>query len=136
MHLILLIILSMSPLCIHAQESISRQVYSQAESEYETGRIEQAIQLLQGHLEDFDGLLRQSAYRLLSLCYLSIDREKEAKHYAEQLIKVNNYYNSADDPARFQDLINQLKEGITLGVGSREVMKVITDKMLLVKPFL
>ena len=113
LHLILMIILCMSPLCLHAQESMSRQIYSQAEGEYETGRIEQAIQLLQGHLNDFDGLLKQSAYRLLSLCYLSIDQEKEAKHYAEQLIKVNNYYNSADDPARFQDLINQLKEGIT-----------------------
>ena len=71
-HLILLIILCMSPLCLHAQESMSRQIYSQAEGEYETGRIEQAIQLLQGHLEDFDGLLKQSAYRLLSLCCYTI----------------------------------------------------------------
>ena len=29
----------------------------------------------------------------------------------------------------------QIKEGVTLGVGSREVLKVITDKVLLVQPF-
>jgi iron complex outermembrane receptor protein len=29
------------------------------------------------------------------------------------LIKLNNYYNSTDDPARFQDLVSLLKGGIT-----------------------
>ena len=113
LHLILLTILCLWSLCIHAQESTSRQIYAQAESEYATDRIENAIQLLQDNLEHFDGLLKQSAYRLLALCYLSEDQEKEARYYAVQLIKVNNYYNSADDPARFQDLVMQLKEGIT-----------------------
>ena len=113
LHLFLLIGLCLTSLCIHAQENSSRQIYNQAESEYGVGRIEQAIQLLQGNLDAFDGALKQSAYRLLALCYLSEDKDKEARYYAERLIKLNNYYNSTDDPARFQDLISQLKEGIT-----------------------
>ena len=39
-----------------------------------------------------------------------------------------------DNEVEWMDI--QIKNGFTLGVGSREVMKVITDKMLLVKPFL
>jgi iron complex outermembrane receptor protein len=113
LHLFLIFGLCLWSLCVHAQESTSRQIYNQAESEYEIGRIDQAIQLLQSNLENFDGLLEQSAYRLLSLCYLHEDKEDEARFYAERLVKLNNYYNSADDPARFQDLITQLKEGIT-----------------------
>lgn len=113
LHLLILIGLCLTSVCMHAQENVSRQIFNQAESEYGVGRIEQAIQLLQDHLDDFDGALKQSAYRLLALCYLSEDKDKEARYYAERLIKLNNYYNSADDPARFQDLVSQLKEGIT-----------------------
>ena len=113
LHLLFIILLCLSSLCSHAQESTSRKIFNQAESEYNIGRVEQAIQLLTDNLGDFDGLLKQSAYRLLALCYLSEDRIEEARYYAGQLIKINNYYNSTDDPARFQDLVNQLKEGIT-----------------------
>lgn len=108
-----LIGLCLMSLCIHAQENPSRQIYNQAESEYRVGRIDQAIQLLQDHMDTFDGAVKQSACRLLALCYLAEDKEKEARYYAGQLIKLNNYYNSTDDPARFQDLISQLKEGFT-----------------------
>ncbi|MBO4607647.1 MAG: TonB-dependent receptor, partial [Prevotella sp.] len=113
LHLFFLIGLCLMSLCIHAQENPSRQIYNQAESEYRVGRIDQAIQLLQDHMDTFDGAVKQSACRLLALCYLAEDKEKEARYYAGQLIKLNNYYNSTDDPARFQDLISQLKEGFT-----------------------
>lgn len=112
-HIIIFIALCLTSLCTYAQENASRQIYNQAESEYDIGRIEQARQLLLNHLADFEGNLKQNAYRLLALCYLSEDRNDEARHYAEQLVKLNNYYNSTDDPVRFQDLIEQLKEGIT-----------------------
>ena len=112
LHLIIILIFWLSTLSVHAQENASRQIFNQAESEFAIGRVEQAIQLLQDNLVGFDGLLKQSAYRLLALCYLSEDRTEEARYYAEQLIKLNNYYNSTDDPARFQELISQLKEGI------------------------
>ena len=101
------------PIYISAQESFTRQILNEAESEYKLGRLEQVRQLLTEHLSAFQGIQRQNAYRLLALCCLSEDREEEARYYAEQLVKMNNYYNSADDPARFQDLISLLKEGIT-----------------------
>ena len=95
-----------------AQEH-QRQIYNQAESEYKLGRIEQAKTLLYDNLATFEGNLRQNVYRLLALCCLSLDQEDEAKFFAEQLVMQNNYYNSADDPARFRDLVNQLKQGVT-----------------------
>ncbi len=111
-HLALLIAFCLLSVCTHAQENAPRQIFNQAESEYEIGRIDQAIELLQGNLSKFEGNLKQSAYRLLALCYLGEDKDKEARHYAELLIKLNNYYNSTDDPSRFQDLINELKGGV------------------------
>ena len=110
--LIIFIGLCLSSLCANAQENVSRQIFNQAESEYNVGRIDQAIELLQDNMADFEGNLKQSAYRLLALCYLSEDRNEEAEFYAEQLVRMNNYYNSTDDPARFQDLISKLKEDI------------------------
>lgn len=111
-HLIIIVALWLTSLCTYAQENTGRQIYNQAESEYNIGRIDQARQLILNHMSDFEGNLKQNAYRLLALCYLSEDQNEEARHYAEQLVRLNNYYNSNDDPARFQELIEQLKEGI------------------------
>jgi len=96
-----------------AQTDTPRQIYNQAESEYNIGRTEQAFTLLQNHMDSFEGDLRQSVLRLMALCCLSEDRDEEARLYAGQLIKLNNFYNDVDDPARFQDLIKQLKGGVT-----------------------
>lgn len=116
-YLILIMIALTMPLCGIAQEQL-RQIYNQAESDYEIGRIEQACELLQENLPAFTGNLRQSAYRLLALCYMSLDQEEKARYYAELLVKYNNYYNSADDPARFQDLIYKLKQGIATTIST------------------
>ena len=115
-HLIIFIAFWLTSLCTYAQENTGRQIYNQAESEYNIGRIDQARQLILNHMSDFEGNLKQNAYRLLALCYLSEDQNEEARHYAEQLVRLNNYYNSNDDPARFQELIEQLKEGDEVAV--------------------
>ena len=52
-----------------------RQVYTEAESAYQLGQLDQAIDLLEDHLNDFSGNLRQSALRLVSICYLAQDDE-------------------------------------------------------------
>ena len=96
-----------------AQTDAPRQIYNQAERDYKIGRTEHAFTLLQEHIDSFEGDLRQSVLRLMALCCLSEDRDEEARLYAGQLIKLNNYYNAIDDPARFQDLIKQLKGGAT-----------------------
>ena len=111
-YFVFMLIALVVPLNSIAQEH-QRQIYNEAENEYAIGRIEQAKTLLGDNLKAFDGNLLQSAYRLLALCCLGLDQEAEAKFYAEQLIRLNNYYNSTDDPARFRDLVNDLKQGIT-----------------------
>lgn len=111
-HLIAIII-CLLPLSAQAQESSVRQIYNQAESEYDLGRIEQAISLLQDNIKDFSGNLRESAYRLMALCYLGQDNLEETEKYAMLLLKDNPYYTSVQDPIRFADLINRLKSGKT-----------------------
>jgi len=88
-----------------------RQIYDQAESEYKTGRLEQAVDLLQSNLNNFQGNLRQNAYRLISLCYLAQDSLSQSENYAMLLLKENPYYTSVQDPIRFEDIINRLKSG-------------------------
>lgn len=101
----------LSVISVNAQETSPRQLYEQAEEEYTIGRISQAFSLLHDNLSVFEGNIRQNVFRLMALCCLSEDKDEEAEYYAEQLIRLNNYYNSTDDPVRFQDLINRLKEG-------------------------
>jgi iron complex outermembrane receptor protein len=57
-----------------AQDSDMRQIYSEAESEYKLGRIEQAEAPLRKNLNIFQDVLRQRALRLLALCCMGNDR--------------------------------------------------------------
>ena len=100
------------PLGTHAQDtSILRQIYSQAENDYQLGRLDQALDLLKANINSFQGNLKQSAYRLISLCYLAQDDLVQSETYASLLLKENPYYTSVQDPLRFEDIIKQLKMG-------------------------
>ena len=66
---------------VHAQNESMRQVYGHAESEFKIGHIEQAKKLLKESISIFTGNLKVSAYRLLSLCSLSLDETEEAEEY-------------------------------------------------------
>lgn len=94
-----------------AQERTMRQIYEQAESAYEEGRIEQAQKLLENNFNKFEGTLRQSVCRLLALCALGQDNQEETEKYAQLLLKENPYYTSVQDPIRFEDLIKSLRIG-------------------------
>ena len=84
---------------VHAQNESMRQVYDQAESEYQIGHIEQAKELLKEKITSFSGNLKVSAYRLLSLCSLSLDETEEAEQYVRLLLQEDPYYSiSAQDP--------------------------------------
>ena len=96
---------------VHAQNNSMRQIYDQAESEYQIGRLDQAIDLLQTHINSFQGNLKQNAYRLMSLCYLAQDSLSQSENYAMLLLKENPYYTSVQDPIRFEDIIKRLKSG-------------------------
>lgn len=88
-----------------------RQIYAQAESDYQIGRFEQTQELLHRHLSSFEGNLKQNVYRLLALCYLAQDDEETTEKYAHLLLNENPSYSSVKDPTRFEDLINRLKSG-------------------------
>ncbi len=88
-----------------------RQVYTKAEEAYQIGQLDQAIELLEGNLNDFTGNLRQSALRLVSICYLAQDDTDTSEKYARSLLSINPYYTSVQDPVRFEDMIALLKSG-------------------------
>ena len=91
-----------------------REVYVQAESDYQIGRIEQARNALLQNLGGFQGNLRQNALRLISLSYLARFDTQQAEQYAALMLQQNPYYSpSSADPAAFADIVNDIKAGMT-----------------------
>ena len=108
-------------LCVgtaHAQDdSRARNVYVQAERDFQTGRTEQARDSLMHHLKAFQGNLRQNALRLIALTYLENFDIKQTEQYAEMLLKQNPYYTvSSQDPPEFADIIGRIKASMTATV--------------------
>ena len=103
------------PLSISAQDDTKmRAIYTQAESDYQIGRIEQARDALLHHLTTFHGNLRQNALRLVALCYLARFDMEQTERYATLMLQENPYYSpSSGDPAVFVDIINDIKAGMT-----------------------
>ena len=110
-HIIAVSIMLM-PLMASAQEKQDlRQIYTKAEEAYQIGQLDQAIDLLEGSLNSFTGNLRQSALRLVSICYLAQDDKETSEKYARLLLNINPYYTPVQDPIRFEDMIALLKSG-------------------------
>ena len=90
-----------------------RQLYAQAEGDYAIGRIEAARDLLLSHLSDLRGSVRESALRLIALCYLARFDSDKAEQYARMLLEEAPYYTpSAQDPPLFADIIADFKAGM------------------------
>ena len=106
------------PLTISAQvDTKIRDIYTQAESDYQIGRIEQARDALLQHLTTFHGSLRQDALRLIALCYLARFDMEQTEHYTTLMLQENPYYSpSYGDPATFADIVNDIKAGMTATV--------------------
>ena len=112
--LIILLILCASNLKAFAQESSLRQVYTQAENDYNLGRIEQASTALLDHMKAFQGNLRESSIRLLVLCWLGLDETEKAEEWTARLLTEDPYYTaSSQDPQRFIDMVENIKRGLT-----------------------
>ncbi len=109
---LLLIMLSL-PLQAQDNTELYRSIYDKAEQDYDIGRLEQAEQRLKENLKDFPLELKQSAYRMLALCYLGMDRDDDAQYYTKLLLAENPYYSSSiNDPQRFIDIVEQIKSGL------------------------
>ena len=112
--LIILLILCASSLKAFAQESSLRQIYTQAENDYNLGRIEQASTALLDHMKAFQGNLRESSIRLLVLCWLGLDETEKAEEWTARLLAEDPYYTaSSQDPQRFIDMVEKTKRGLT-----------------------
>ena len=105
---------------VHAQDdSTMRDIYTQAESDYQIGRIEQARDALMQNLSDFHGNQRQNALRLIALCYLARFDMEKTEHYTSLMLQDNPYYSpSAQDPAIFADMVNSIKAGMTATIST------------------
>ena len=104
----------LTALTVRGQESTARQAYYQAESDYDIGRIEQALTILQDNIKGFSGNIQQSAYRLMALCWLSLDEEEKAEEWTRNLLSQDPYYTaSSQDPQRFIDMVESIKLGLT-----------------------
>ena len=91
-----------------------REVMVQAENDYRIGRIEQARDALLHDLTGFHGNLRQNALRLIALSYLARFDMEQTQKYAALMLQENPYYTpSANDPATFADIVNDIKAGMT-----------------------
>ena len=103
------------PLCASAQDdSKMREIYVQAEDDYQIGRFEQAHDSLLVHLNSFRGNERQNALRLIALSYLARYDIQQTEHYATMLLQQNPYYTvTAQDPPTFADIVAHIKAGMT-----------------------
>lgn len=111
-NIILAVSMMWMPVMVAAQEKQDlRQVFEKAEEAYQIGQLDQAIEILERNLNDFTGNLRQSALRLVSICYLAQDDKDTSEQYARLLLSINPYYTSVQDPIRFEDMIALLKSG-------------------------
>lgn len=101
------------PWMVYAQENTSsRESYLRAEDCYHIGLFEQTIGHLDENLKGYDSKMKVNAYRLMALCYLATDRKEEAVKYIHLLLKLAPYYTTTvQDPERFTDLINSLRNG-------------------------
>lgn len=95
-------------------EMDNRQQFALAESEYQVGHIDNAIDMLNRHINTYSGTLKVSAYRLLALCSLAQDDLTNANKYVDLLLREDPYYSiSFNDPERFAKLVRDKKEGKT-----------------------
>lgn len=110
------LILLLFSLSLYAQQEDieKRESFIQAESEYQIGRIDNAIHTLNQNVASYSGTIKVSAYRLLALCHLAQDNLEEANKCIDLLLKEDPYYSiSMNDPERFAEIIRKKKEGKT-----------------------
>ena len=116
LHLILYIItvLTLTVSTARGQDNSPRLIYNQAEEEYDIGQLEQAVATLGRGMNSFEGTIRQSAYRLMALCWLGLDEPGKAREWTRRLLNDDPYYTaSAQDPQRFAEMIADIRSGLT-----------------------
>ena len=131
LHIILIATMLLSSAAVWSQSNNDmRQVYAEAESAYQLGQLEQAINILEKNLYSFQGNTKQNALRLLSLCHLALDNFEESERYASMLLDINPYYTSTMDPMRFEDMVNLLSLVAALPLPRLQVKQRVSTRHL------
>ena len=137
-HLFTLFVLMLS--CVaKAQDDVN--VYEKAVEAYEYGHFEIADSLLRDLAGNLKGENQISAFRLLALSNLNMDKPEVAESYVAQLLAVDPYYKVYNDVPRFADMVEQLKMGksATITTASQQAESIeeapvpvtlITDEMI------
>src|SRR5574344_284830 len=114
MRIRLFILLMMFSSVTFAQDDTQlRKTYQDAEEEYKIGHFEAAAGLLNKNIGHYRGTLKTSAFRLIALCLLAQDNNKEAEKYVSLMLKDDPYYNvTIQDPVRFAQIVNNMKNGL------------------------
>jgi hypothetical protein len=100
-----------------------------ADKEYKAGRINKCIELLNPCIDKLESKVKFEAYRLLALCYLDMNDEKNANNAALNLLRNKPNYREFPffDPKGFTNLLSkydvwpQLEFGIKTGINFNSV---------------
>ena len=114
-----------------AQEDMSlRQICSQAESNMQIGRTDEARDTLLLHMNAFKGTLKRDALRMIAMSYLTDYDEQKAGEYVKMMLEVDPYYSvTTFDPPIFVDIVNKLKAGKTVMVTTASNMEESLDEV-------
>jgi len=131
----------LSPALAHSQVC-GQIVLGQAQKEYEAGRLQQVIALIEPCLATgFSRDEQIQAYRLLALTYLANDDADSTRMMAEHIVELDPNYmpNTVFDPPRYVAIIESIRKPLTsLVTASRQVepigeapvpVTVITEEM-------
>ena len=110
--ILIAIIMTVVQVCAMAQTTADVELCLKAEEAYRIGRLDEAVGLLETNIGVLTNRTRETAYRLLTLCYMEKDQDEKAQAYAELLLKENPYFTvNLSDPLRFADMIENMKRG-------------------------
>ncbi len=101
-----------------AQSDSLRQLFYKAENDYSIGRVDDALDILEGNISKFPSALKINALKLTSLCYLAKDNYEATVKYAALILQENPGYTPLEAPQRFKDIIAELKKGTTATIST------------------
>ena len=130
-HIFLILALLLVGTRVQAQDVMKlRQICTQAESNFQIGRTEEARDTLVYYLDAMKGTLKRDALRIMALCSVAEYDEQKAKEYVKMMLDVDPYYSvMTSDPPIFVSMVNELKAGKTAKVTTASSMEESLDEV-------
>ena len=130
-HIFLILAMLLGGTGVQAQDNMKlRQICSQAESNFQIGRTEEARDTLVHYLGALKGTLKRDALRIMALCSVAEYDEQKAREYVKMMLEVDPYYSiMTNDPPIFVSIVNELKAGRTATVTTASSMEESLDEV-------